>query len=197
MRDNDWISLSTEFKADIRWFVQYAAYSNGIYLFSSQKQEVHIECDTSLFGGGGVALPYCYTWPYPQHHMGKYSDIHQLEALNILVAYQTLAIQQQINPAKIIIWTNNMASSWVLSTGKTKDNTLAACARQIWFLAASNSHEIEIKHKKGSDIPLADALSRMSKDPIKARLVSQAVASQGLVFLTPVINDYKFFNSTL
>lgn len=155
------------------------------------------QLSVTLFGGRGVAVPYCYTWPYPHHHMCKYSDIHQLEALNILVAYQTLALPQQISPAKVVIWTDNMASSWALSTGKTKDHTLAACARQIWFLAASNAHEIEIKHKRGIDILITDALSRMSRDPIKAWLVRRAVVSQGLVFLPLVTNDYTFFNSTL
>lgn len=46
MKDDDWISLSSKFKADIQWFIQYAAFSKGIYLFSLEKQTMHIECDS-------------------------------------------------------------------------------------------------------------------------------------------------------
>lgn len=197
MADQDWITINQEFKADIRWFVLYAQTSNGIHLFSPARPILYVECDSSLFGGGGVAPPFCYNWKYSAAHMKRYTDIHHLEALNILVAYQTLIIPQGITPAYVVIWNDNMASSWALTTGKTKDSVLAACARQMWLLAATNSHEIEIRHKNGIDIPLADALSRMSKDSIKARLVERALRNDYLQMIPPVINDYIFFNSDL
>lgn len=67
----------------------------------------------------------------------------------------------------------------------------------MWLLAATYSHETEIRHKRGVDIPIADALSRMSRDPAKAKFVENAVAVHNLVFLSPTINDYVFFDSDL
>lgn len=197
LQDEGWITLSDDFKADIRWFVHYAQVSNGIHFYRPHTTKINIECDSSMFGAGGVATPYCYAWEYSTEHMNRFTDIHHLEAINIIVAYQTLAAPQKITPATVIIWTDNMASSWALSTGKTKDQVLAACARQIWLFAATNSHEIEIRHKKGLDIPIADALSRMSRDLVKAKVVKSAVESHNLVFVTPILNDYVFFDSTL
>lgn len=195
--DGGWITLTNEFKADIKWFVNYAKISNRIHLFKPQGHIINIECDSSLFGGGGLAPPFCYTWTYSPDHVKRFTEIHHLEAVNILVAYKTLAASQDISPATVVIWTDNTASSWALSTGMTKDQVLAACARQMWLFAATNSHEIKIRHKKGVDIPIADALSRMSRDPAKAKLVENAVASCNLVFLSPQINDYVFFDSAL
>lgn len=90
-----------------------------------------------------------------------------------------------------------MASSWALSTGKTRDQVLAACARQLWLFATTNSHEIKIKHKKGAGIPIADALSSMSRDSVKAKIVEAAVSKHNLIFVTPVLNDYVFFDFDL
>ena len=53
-----------------------------------------------------------------------------------------------------------MGSQQALHTGKTKDKVLAACARQLWVDAAIHDHTVQIVHKPGADIPLADALSR-------------------------------------
>lgn len=112
-----WISLPPGFKADIKWFVEFRILSNGIYLFNREKPTIELECDSSLNGGGGVSTPFCYTWIYNPEHKAAFPNIHHLEAVNILVAYQTLANCWAIHPARIIIYTDNMASSCVLSSG--------------------------------------------------------------------------------
>lgn len=197
MKDKDWITISAEFHADISWFVKYAELSNGVYLFNPARPTINIQCDSSLFGGGGLAQPFCYSWTYTNDHMEKYHDIHQLEALNLLVSYQTLAPRFRLCPARVVISTDNMASSWALMTGKTKDATLASCARQLWLLAVVNCHEIHIQHIRGHDIPIPDALSRMSRDKAKLVLVNSAVHEMKLQIVHPVVNDYVFFTPSL
>lgn len=117
--DGGWITLMDDFKTEILDF--NAKLSNGIHLFKPQRETLHIECDSSMFGAGGLAPPYCYTWTYYAEHMKCFTDIHHLEAVNIRVAYQTLAASQRIAPANLIIWTDNIASSWALSMVKTED----------------------------------------------------------------------------
>lgn len=197
MDDHAWITLSQAFKADLRWFVEFGRLSNGIFLFSPVRPIVEVECDSSLMGGGGLSHPFCYSWKYTDRHKRSYPNIHHLEALNILVAYQTLAARHQVHPAKVIVFTDNMASACALSSGKGRDEVLSACARQLWLLASTNSHEIIIQHKNGSDIPISDGLSRMSHDKGKAALVYEAVSRLNLQFVNPVINDYVFFASFL
>lgn len=162
--------------------------SNGVYLFDPSCPTINIQCDSSLFGGGGLATPYCYTWYYKRNHMRRFSEIHQLEAINLLVAYQTLAPQFNLHPALVVILTDNMASSFALMSGKTKDPTLASCLRQLWLLAAANCHHIQIQHVYGHDIPIPDALSRMEKDRMKFDLVKSAVSDLKLTCVNPVLN---------
>lgn len=194
MNQDAWITISDEFKADLRWFVEFAKLSNGIFLFNPIWPTIEIECDFSLFGGGGLAFLICYAWTYSKQHMDNFRNIHHLEAINIIVAYQTLARVFDLHPAKTIIWTDNSASSYALLSGKTRDDILAACSRQLWLLASLNCHEIEIPHKNGFDIPIADALNRMSRDSNKAALVDAAVAKFDLSFVQPVLNNYVFFD---
>lgn len=103
MKDDDWVTLSSEFKADIRWFIKFGAISNGLFLLNPSRPTIEIQCNNFLFGGSGVSHPYCYVWTYTQSHMSTYMDIHQLEALNVLVAYQTLVPCFNLHPAYIII----------------------------------------------------------------------------------------------
>lgn len=197
MTEGSWISLTEGFKADLKWFVEYSRLSNGFYLFSPVRPTIEIECDSSLAGGGGVSPPFCYAWTYTKKHTQEFQDIHQLEAVNLIVAYQTLGANRNIHPANVVIYTDNMASSCVLSSGRAKDEILAACSRQLWLLAAVHCHEIIIKHKSGTDIPVADALSRMTIDGEKNKLITELVEIGELKFVEPVLNDYVFFASFL
>lgn len=197
MNEDDWVTITKEFASDIKWFVQFATASNGYYLFNPIHPSMSIYCDSSLYGGGGLSDRYCYTWAYSQEHMDVYKDIHHLEAINILVAYQTLASKFRHSPAHIVIRTDNIASSFALTTGKTKDPILGACARQLWLFAAINNHHIEIKHIPGEDIPVADALSRMSKDRSKTQSVVDHIVRFNIERIQPVLNNYVFFDNSL
>lgn len=194
MNDNTWVSISEEFRKDIYWFLCYAKSSNGILLYTPAKDTFEIECDSSLMAGGGCANMKCYSWIYPQQHMDRFPNIHELEAVNLLVSYKTFTPFFHSNNALIIIYTDNMASSYALESGRTKDSTLAACARELWLLAAKNSHQITIRHKPGSELQLADALSRISIDPSKAAFVHHLAAMQHISFVKPALHEYQFFN---
>lgn len=120
MPESGWTTLSKGFKSDIAWFLEYAKMANGVYLFSPDRPVIEIICDSSLYGGGGMSENLCYTWPYSKSHMTRFKDIHHLEAINILVAYETLAPRFDLTPARVILWTDNIASSFALSTGKNE-----------------------------------------------------------------------------
>lgn len=80
-------------------------------------------------------------------------------------------------------------------SGKTKDPVLGACAREMWLLAAKADHDIDIQHRCGALIPLADALSRYSSDLNKATLADQLIHERNLKQLRPCLSNYVFFNS--
>ena len=48
----------------------------------------------------------------------------------------------------------------VCNTGRTRDAFLAACLRNLWLVAATANIDLRVKHIRGKDNILADALSR-------------------------------------
>lgn len=197
MEDKNWTTLTKEFKADLRWFAAYAERSNGVSLLNPMRPHFNIECDASLHGAGGNSATHCYKWVFSADYVKTYPSIHQLEAINVLVAIRTLVPSQQTNPLEVVVWTDNSASAWALQTGRTRDPVLAACALEIWLLASINNHSVTIRHKPGTDIPLADALSRAARDADKAKLAAAMIQERALKCINPVLNDYVFFSSFL
>ena len=57
-----------------------------------------------------------------------------------------------------------MAVVDVLTSGKTKDSTLALCACNIWLLSAIYNISIHIEHIPGKNNIVADLLSRFKFD---------------------------------
>lgn len=87
-----------------------------------------------------------------------------------------------------------MSSAFALSSGRTKDSVLAACAREMWFQAAASDHDIQFRHKPGLDIPLADALSRRYDDASKNAYALRVVESRNLSLCHPDLSDLLFLN---
>lgn len=189
-----WTTIGPEFKADVRWFLAYSEQANGISLISRIREVFYIECDSSLNGGGGVSATSFYKWKCTKQHMDNYPSIHMLEAINLLIAYRTLCPQHGLAGKCVVIATDNLASHFALTTGRTKDSVLGSCARELWLGAARADHEIQIVHKEGTAIPLADALSRFYSDSAKAALAIELTAVLNLTELSPVLSGYVFFN---
>ena len=124
-----------------------------------------------------------YTLQYTPEQQRKYPLIVHLEAINLLIAYRTL-LPVDTQGFIITVYTDNMASSQALHTGRATDPILAACARQLWLEAARRDHQVVIKHKRGVDIPLADALSRQHLHS-KRVYAAKEVKSRGLQKVTP------------
>lgn len=197
MKTRNWTTLTDDCKADIKWFKEYAARANGVTIYADHKQYLEFECDACLSGAGGNSDTHCYTWEFTQQHQQNFPHIHQLEAVNILVALRTLAPHADLNNKGIIINTDNISYSFAISTGKTRDPVLAACAREIWLEAAIRDIDIRIQHKPGHLIPLPDALSRASVDHQKRDFACAEIQKRGLIRLSPSLNGYCFFDSNL
>lgn len=197
MENRNWTTIDDEFKKDVRWFQLYARTGNGINLYTPSLPALWIECDSSLLGGGGNTTTHAYSWVYKENHTETFKAIHQLEAVNILIAYRTLAHLTSKEPTAVTIYTDNMSSSCALMTGHTRDTVLASCARELWLEAAKFGDRITIEHKPGQLIPMADALSRMAHDPAKANYVRDYLKNHHLTLVPPATDDCNFFDDNL
>lgn len=192
-----WITLNSDFKLDLRWFLCYAELANGRFYYTPNRRQCELECDSSLLGGGGVAGRYYYSWLYAGDHTATYPHIHHLEAINLIVAYRTLAPLVAKPGDLVVISTDNISSSQALETGRTRDHVFAKCSRELWLLAGIHNHIITIRHKHGALIPLADALSRCHHDHAKDAYVRTVVARDDLIAVSPSLEGYRFFTADL
>lgn len=195
--NKSWTTIDEEVIKDIRWFYYYATSSNGITLYAPCLPTVIIECDASLEGSGGNTITHCYTWKYTTTYKRQFPVIHQMKAINTLVAYRTLAHYINKGPVRALILTDNMSSSQALMSGRTKDTVLASCAREFWLEAAKNGDSVDIEHRPGTSIPLADALSRMATDNTKSDYVHTVMAKNNMCFVKPALDNFAFFNPSI
>lgn len=197
MPERGWVTLSEGFKLDLRWFLHYSKQANGVFYYTPERKQAEIQCDSSLTGGGGCTETHCYTWKYTDRHRTKYHQIHHLEAINLLVAYRTLGRFVEQPGITILMVTDNISSSFALTTGRTKDVVFANCARELWLAALVNNHVIEICHRPGHSIPLADALSRSHNEPDKKEYVKRSMERRRLTRVEPQLWEYNFFTKNL
>ena len=85
------------------------------------------------------------------------SIVHLLEMLNIMVTVRTWG--QFWSGQRICIHCDNQAVVYILSTGKTRDATLAVIARIIFMKIAQFDISLKKVHIKGKCNQIADSLS--------------------------------------
>lgn len=195
MNNKNWTTITKEASLDITWFVQFATLSNGVSFFGSCRPVHEIECDACLTGGGGHSSRHFYISDYAPDHAEKYGAIHRLEAINLLVAYKTLMTTSTGAGYHVNIYTDNISSAFSLMSGKTKDDVLGSCARQMWLEAAWRDHTFTISHKPGSQLTLADALSRYATDDKYKILADNIVRERKLAQVEPILSNYAFFDT--
>ena len=137
------VKVNCELRRDVTWFVDFAASCNGRLLFPPALPPFHIECDACMEGAGGFSESQYYSFRFPQGELES-RHISQLEATNIVVAVKTLVPASMVHH-KIVVTTDNTASVFALTMGRTKDYVLAACARELWLIAANQMLDIEIR----------------------------------------------------
>ena len=174
------VEVDPEMCKDVRWFCEYARRSNGIYLIPPMDLTPwQIECDSCMSGGGAYSPKQYYAEGYDQEFTSRFTTIHALEAVNLVEAVAILRPASGLG-MQVIVNTDNQASACTLETGRGSDEALCMCSRELWLLAALFGFGLEIRHKPGRDLVLADALSRAHKDPELAAEAARRCARLGL-----------------
>ena len=156
MEDKGQQKLTVEARRDINWFQKFLPTFNGVTFFDQKPVDGAIELDASLQGLGAVWGSQIYAMEVPLGYLG-FQIVH-LEMINILVALRIWGSQWLHK--RISIACDNEAVVYVLNSGRTKDLTLAAIARNIQLLLATYNIEIVVRHIPGKDNMVADLLSR-------------------------------------
>ena len=150
------IMLTIEFKRDLYWFLEFIPKFNGKVFISHNPVMEKIELDASLQGLGARWGSQVYSIQIPLGYENM--TIVHLEMLNILVAIRTWGPQWTGKAVRIAC--DNQAVVMVLNSGKTRDLTLAAIARNIFMEAAQFDIFLKTVHIMGVHNDIADSLSR-------------------------------------
>ena len=150
------ITLTTDFKRDLRWFQSFVPQFDGKAFFDHPKIDHEIELDASLQGLGARWGLQVYALSIPLG-FNQYNIVH-LEMMNILVAIRTWS--QAWTGKTLLVHCDNAAVVSVLTTGVTKDLTPAAKARNITMEVAKLDINLHSVHIAGKINVVADCLSR-------------------------------------
>ena len=154
--DEKTITLTHDFKRDLRWFKCFLTQYNRISFFDHTHVDGVLELDACLTGLGGRWGRFVYHLPL-EKHLQNLAIVH-IEMINFLVAVRIFA--KHWHKKHILVRCDNMAVVQVLSSGKTKDPFLATCARNVWMDASLKNIDLEYRHIPGRDNKIADLLSR-------------------------------------
>ena len=149
--------LTDEFFRDLNWFIKLLMHFNGVVFVKPLATQLELHVDASLHGIGAIFGTQVYASPLPQY-LNPELGIVQLEMLNVLVAFRLWAHTMQ--DQKLKIYCDNAAVVSVLSSGRSRDAYLLACARNIWAITASHNIKFDIAHIAGKKNIIPDILSR-------------------------------------
>ena len=178
------VEITQDFRLDVRWFCEYARLCNARILLEPKLPFLNLECDACPRGGGGFSDTSFYEATFSNTFVQDL-NISQIEALNLVLALKTL-IPASLTNARILVKTDNTGAKCALSTGRTRDPILAACAREVWLISAVKQVDICIYHAPGESMILADALSRASINPRLRKLARSLVLKLELSRVEPV-----------
>ena len=171
------IHLNSDFHKDLAWFLAFLPHFNGItYINKPNLPYNHtLHIDASLTGLGGIWNNQVYATPIFDIYGMDLKIVH-LEMLNLLIALRLWA--QQWSHSRVRFFCDNSAVVQVVRTGKTRDNMLSLCLRNIWLITASHDIDLHIDHIQGRANIVADLLSRLySPNPVDNKLLQELLKS--------------------
>ena len=118
---------------------------NGVLLFDHKPIQVTLQLDASLTGFGRMlGENFVYNLPMP-------SGYKQMSIVHLATG---------IENRKVLIRCENQDVVLVLKSGRTCDLFLAACARSVWYLAATADIDLNYTYVRCKNNCTADLLSR-------------------------------------
>ena len=190
-RNHHRVKLSAEFRKDIRWWMRFINVYNGVSLIPTQlwsAPDSIFSTDACLTGCGGMSSEQYFHVEFPPEVLLQFTAIHLLEALAIVIALRLWG--RYWRGLRIMVHCDNFSVVSSLNSGRVQDKLLAACLREIWFLAAVHEFEIRACHLSSSENRGADLLSRWH---LNSSFQNEFFSTYGLLGLQPVSVSVDMF----
>ena len=153
-------SLSLGFKKDLKFFLDLLPRYNGIRLLQKGDVECQqqLELDACMTGCGACTGRQFYSERFPQEVQRAGHTIAHLELLNVTVAIKVWSEQWEGQRVQVIC--DNSNACLAIQTGRSRDQFMQHCAREIFLYATRYDIEVHAVHRPGVQMVRADALSR-------------------------------------
>ena len=183
------IVITADFKQDLKWFNTFLPIYNGVTFFKHVPSKL-VHLDACPNGLGAIYDHQVYAMQLPHEWTSK--NIAYLEMINILVAVKVWHVQWA--NLSVMIKCDNQAVVSVLSTGRTRDQTLATYARNIFMWLSAFNIDMKIVHVSGKLNPVVDLLSRWYGTTNNHQKLAQLVQP---VTWVPVSKDLLYVNQLI
>ena len=160
--DSDTIPVGPLIKADLIWFKTYLANYNGRAIIPNHRVVKRIWADACTKGVGASDGSECYMHTFAED-VAQNHHINELEAINCVAAVRTFVTAQHAG-GTVEVHCDNQSTVDALTSGRAKNQVLAACARAMWYQAACTDTDLTFTHVPGEEMSLPDALSRAESD---------------------------------
>ena len=184
------IIVSHQVKADLKWFADYVTDYNGRAIMPTECVVRRIWADACLVGAGASDRDHYYTYKFPSAVTANH-NITQLEAINCLAAVR-LMVSDADGGGTIMIYCDNRPAVDALTSGRARNEVLAAVARAMWFHAAATDTNLRFSHVPGEAMALPDALSRVHVDPISKAKANRFIADLSLRPVEPATQAFTY-----
>ena len=153
--------VTHEARLDALWLAAFLPAFNGITLIKPLTAQFTVEVDSCLSGGGGICEGVgFFAVTYPPSIVTCDFPIAALECLNLLISLRLWC--DQWRGKHVLLFCDNWSVVCALQSGRAREPLIQGALREIWWLAALNDIELTVRHKPGSELVTADALSRLA-----------------------------------
>ena len=153
------ISLNTEARRDVAWWLKYLPLWNGRAIipdpFWSRSPDLELFTDAS--GGVGFGIYLQGRWlngSWPSNRSIQWKELYP-------IALSCLLWGPLWRGKKLLFHCDNQSVVDIWAKGSSRDPLLMHLVRSIFFCAASHQFSVLVSHIRGTDNSIADALSRL------------------------------------
>ena len=153
--------IDQEMKKDLNWWLQFLPKFDGtslIWLQEEYQEHSTIETDASLIGGGATYGKEFIHFKFTHDNLKQTANIAQRELFTILVAIKIW--KKRLTGKLIRVKTDSMNSMFALNKGKSNDQFMLQCLREIAWISSQEQFMIRARYVNTKSNEIPDSLSR-------------------------------------
>lgn len=166
------VRLTSEFRADVRWWKTFLRRWNGVSLI--ERTDSVTGCsDAAKFGYGGWIGDSVWWGYWDPKCILQHSNWKELNGINLLLKHSAASLQGK----KLDLFSDNMASVAICNRGYSRSPKLAKIMRNIFWTVALHDIDLHVHYIPGAANVVADFFSRLQDPSTSKRSLPAEIAA--------------------